>query len=194
MSPRLFVVDVEATARSPHSGLMTEFGVVDFETSAWFHGVLYPSMPSPDNPAIPVLAMLPAHGHASWVSIGTPGLQVDAAPVTLCVTRRDVFAHLHDWVNEKAQGARPVLVSDNPGFDAAWMNYASDEAEIDNIFGHSSRRIGDFAAGLKNNWKDASSWKRYRRTRHDHHPVHDALGNAEALRVLFEKSRPVPGA
>lgn len=28
--------------------------------------------------------------------------------------------------------------------------------------------------------------KRLRRTKHDHHPVHDALGNAEALRRLFD--------
>jgi hypothetical protein len=32
-------------------------------------------------------------------------------------------------------------------------------------------------------------WKRLRRTKHNHHPVHDALGNAEALIRLFDGER-----
>jgi hypothetical protein len=38
---------------------------------------------------------------------------------------------------------------------------------------------------LSGNWKQTSAWKRHRRTTHDHNPVNDAVGNAEALRTLL---------
>jgi hypothetical protein len=37
--------------------------------------------------------------------------------------------------------------------------------------------------------KRSQKWKRLRRTKHDHHPVHDALGNAEALIRLLDGER-----
>ena len=37
---------------------------------------------------------------------------------------------------------------------------------------------------------DASSWKRLRITKHDHHPVHDAMGNLEAFERLLKGDRP----
>ena len=59
-----------------------------------------------------------------------------------------------------------------------------------NPFGYSARRIGDFYAGLIGDFKDASSWKRLRITKHDHHPVHDAMGNLEAFERLLKGDRP----
>ena len=58
-----------------------------------------------------------------------------------------------------------------------------------NPFGHSGRRIGDFYAGLVGDFQKTQNWKRLRRTKHDHHPVHDALGNAEALVRLLKGER-----
>ena len=58
-----------------------------------------------------------------------------------------------------------------------------------NPFGHSGRRIADFYAGLVATVYKTQNWKRLRRTKHDHHPVHDALGNAEALIRLFDGAR-----
>jgi hypothetical protein len=55
---------------------------------------------------------------------------------------------------------------------------------------YSARRIGDFYAGLIGDFKDASSWKRLRITKHDHHPVHDAMGNLEAFEKLLKGDRP----
>lgn len=54
MAQRLFLVDVEASAPTPYSGVMTEFGVVDFETREWFHGHLWEFHPDPEVPARPV--------------------------------------------------------------------------------------------------------------------------------------------
>jgi len=79
----------------------------------------------------------------------------------------------------------PRLVSDNNGFDAMWLNCFTDQQSGKLLFGHSSRRIGDFYAGTKGKWSDQSSWKRLRRTAHTHDPLDDARGNVEALRVIL---------
>jgi hypothetical protein len=51
------------------------------------------------------------------------------------------------------------------------------------------RRISDFYAGLVGDFRSTQKWKRLRRTKHDHHPVHDALGNAEALIRILDGER-----
>jgi hypothetical protein len=58
-----------------------------------------------------------------------------------------------------------------------------------NPFGHSGRRIGDFYAGPVGDFHNTQKWKRLRRTKPDHHPVNDALGNAEALIRLLNGER-----
>lgn len=54
MGQRIFLVDVEATNKTPYSGVMTEFGVVDFNTRCWFHGHLWDFHPDQKVPARPV--------------------------------------------------------------------------------------------------------------------------------------------
>jgi hypothetical protein len=47
------------------------------------------------------------------------------------------------------------------------------------------RRIGDLYCGMKMDAGLNSEWKRlHRKTAHDHHPVNDAKGNAEALLAM----------
>lgn len=80
-----------------------------------------------------------------------------------------------------------VFVSDNPAYDWQFINYYFWKFLNQNPFGHSARRIGDFYAGLKRNWRmPGAEWKKLRRTVHDHHPVHDAMGNAEALESILK--------
>ena len=98
-----------------------------------------------------------------------------------------VYAALTAWLSDVGGGTRPVFVSDNPGFDWQWLSYGFDQSGMDNPFGFSSRRIGDLAAGFAGDWRRTSAWKRWRRTKHDHNPVNDALGNAEALHTLLSK-------
>lgn len=85
------------------------------------------------------------------------------------------------WLEEVAQGARLVFVSDNPAYDWQHINWAMWTRLGHNPFGHSARRISDYYAGLRRDWRDTQGWKRFRKTPHDHNPVNDALGNAEAL-------------
>ena len=66
-----------------------------------------------------------------------------------------------------------------------WLAGMFDRAGMDNPFGHSGRRISDFWAGLNRDWGDTQSWKRFRKTAHDHNPVNDAMGNVEAFEEIL---------
>lgn len=160
----LILVDCEASGVSPVNGTMTEFGAVHFTSRRTFHGRLFEDTPHPDNPAVPVVGKR---------------IATDAA----------VAGEFKYWLGGLGgtRDIRLVLVSDNPAYDFMWIAGLFDSAGMENPFGHSGRRISDFWAGLQRDWGNTQKWKRYRLTEHDHNPVHDALGNAEALaRILQE--------
>lgn len=160
MSNYIFV-DVEARGGSPIHGIMTEFGAVHEKSLKTFHGVLYEGEPDPTNPAIPLI-----------------GKQI--------ATDLEVANAFIAWLKEVGGNERPVFVSDNPAYDWQWISAMFDKAMHPNPFGHSGRRLSDFYAGLMNNWGDTQNWKRYRITKHTHHPVDDAMGNVEAFQKLKE--------
>jgi len=159
----LVFVDVEATGRSPWSGIMTEFGAVHYTSRETFHGVLVDSEPSKENPAIP--------------SIILGGTEYDA---------EKVMSEFVQWLGNLT-AHRPVFVSDNPAYDFQWINYYTDKYLGLNPFGYSGRRIGDFWAGYKNDFGEAQSWKQLRKTKHDHNPVNDAMGNVEAFEEILRR-------
>ncbi len=78
-------------------------------------------------------------------------------------------------------GDRVVFISDNPAFDCGFMNYYLHKYAGRNPFGFSARRIGDMYSGIVNDAYQANNWKKFRKTKHTHNPVDDAIGNAEAL-------------
>lgn len=85
------------------------------------------------------------------------------------------------WLNDNVKG-RPILIADNNGFDWQFINWYFHHFLGTNPFGFSSRNQNDMWRGMRsfrNNMK--KSFKYLRRTKHDHNPVNDALGNAEAL-------------
>lgn len=161
----LIFVDVEATEGiSPFTGRMTEFGAVDFNTKRTFHGVLWESQPDPANPAIPIIT----------------GKGFD---------EKKVMSDFADWLVEICGKNKPTFVSDNLAYDWQWINYYFDKTLGHNPFGHSGRRISDFYAGLTRDFGNTQQWKRWRRTRHDHNPVNDALGNVEAFEQIMELTK-----
>jgi hypothetical protein len=82
------------------------------------------------------------------------------------------------WLHEQVRG-QPIFVSDNNGFDWQFINWYFHHFTGRNPFGFSSMNLGSLYKGLV---KDTSqNFKHLRRTRHTHHPVDDAKGNAEAL-------------
>jgi len=93
----------------------------------------------------------------------------------------DVIDESYKWILKTNTHSSPILISDNNGYDFAWMNYyyLRYAPSGKNPFGWSSRRIGDIYCGMM---KDSrASWKHLRKTKHTHNPVDDAMGNAEAL-------------
>lgn len=104
---------------------------------------------------------------------------------------RDTFAEFDKWV--RSFPGRPVFISDNVAYDWQWINFYFWRYMGGNPFGHSARRIGDFYAGLARDFRKTQEWKRFRVTKHDHNPVHDAMGNAEAFaRMVSATKTPDP--
>ena len=94
-----------------------------------------------------------------------------------------VMQNFKNWISDNVDGI-PVLISDNNGFDASWINWYFHYFLGENQFGHSSKRIGDIYNGFTN--KINSDWKKYRVTEHNHNPLDDAKGNAEAILKMME--------
>jgi hypothetical protein len=82
------------------------------------------------------------------------------------------------WLSE-TRGKRKIFISDNNGFDWQFVNWYFHHFLGKNPFGSSSQNLGSLYKGLV---KDTfATFKHLRKTAHTHHPVDDALGNAEAL-------------
>ena len=94
---------------------------------------------------------------------------------------KEVMKQFAEWIQQVSNG-KPTFISDNPAYDFQWINYYFHYYLGENPFGFSARRIGDLYCGLMKNAGVNAEWKRrYRKTRHSHLPVDDAMGNAEAL-------------
>lgn len=164
------IVDCEASGPCPGFGSMISFGAFVAEPdllrgfrSATIH-------PYSDR-----------HVEAAYASIG---MSHDQHVVTATQTLDEAIGAFDGWL--KGLGTdRVVFWSDNPAFDWQWINHGFASAGLVNPFGFSARRIGDLYAGLKRNVGNTQGWKSLRRTAHDHDPLNDAKGNAEALVALL---------
>ena len=88
------------------------------------------------------------------------------------------------WVNEiKERTGNAMLVTDNPYFDAAFLSYYFWVFTDGNPFGHSSLSLTSLFKGWAKTNK--ASFKHLRDTKHQHHSLLDALGNAEAFEKLI---------
>lgn len=97
---------------------------------------------------------------------------------------KSVMVDFAEWIKENSVG-KPTFISDNPAFDWQFINYYFHKYYGSNPFGFSARRIGDLYCGLVKDVSKNAEWKKlYRKTRHTHNPVDDAMGNAEALLAM----------
>lgn len=160
----LVFVDCEAFGGCPALGALTELGAVTYPGKHTFHGVLVPSRPRADNPAIPEPA----------------GPPLDAG---------EVFRQFEASA-EAAFGGPPDHGFRQPrAFDFQWIHDGFLRHLGYNPFGHSARRISDFYAGLCGDFHQTQRWKRLRITPHDHNPVNDAMGNVEAFERMLGGER-----
>lgn len=155
------VVDVEANGPIHGVHSMIDFGmvIVEPEFKRTFRGQLKPIS---DN-YIPEALAVSNFTHEETLLFDEP---------------EKVMLEAKNWIADNVNG-RPIFWSDNNGFDFGWMNWYFLSFIGSNPFGHSSRRIADLVQGYEKNLR--FNWKKLRRTKHDHNPVNDAMGNAEVL-------------
>ncbi len=168
----LYVVDVEADGPIPSRYSMVSVGAVRVEPGLGrtFRGRTRPISD----------AWLPEALAISGVSREEHLGYDEPAPVMEAFER---------WILETTRG-RPIFFSDNLAFDWQFVNWYFHAYLGRNPFGWSGRRIGDLYCGLV---KDAhAQWKHLRTTPHDHDPVNDAKGNAEALLALVDMGLKLP--
>jgi len=155
------MVDVEADGPCPGRYSMVSFGAILVKPGldVIFHGTLRPISETFVAEALAVS--------------GVTREQTLAFPEP-----RAVMEDFAGWIAAHSTG-RPMFVSDNNGFDWQFINWYFHEFTGNNPFGHSSTNLGSLYKGLV---KDAfQNFKHLRRSKHTHHPVDDARGNAEAL-------------
>lgn len=157
------VIDVESDGQVPHLYSMVCFGaiVVEKGLNRTFYGQTAPISDNYDPEALAVSGFT----REEHLQFPDP---------------RDTMVEFYEWLESVSGGKRMVMFSDNNGYDWSFINYYMHRFCGDNKpLGWSSRRIGDLYCGLK---KDSSArWKHLRKTKHTHHPVDDAKGNAEAI-------------
>jgi len=164
----LFVTDVESDGSLLGINSMVCFGVVkltdDLKTTPTFYGQTRPISEQYDPRALAISGF----SREEHLDFENP---------------RIVMANFADWLNEHSKG-KPILIADNNGYDASWINWYFLTYLGRNPFGWSSRRIGDLYCGMmKDTW---AGWKQLRITKNTHHPLDDAMGNAEALLKMKE--------
>ena len=162
----LFVVDVESDGGLLGVNSMVCFGVVKVtpELDTTFYGKTKPISDIYNESALAVSGF----SREQHLEFDDPKL---------------VMYEFDKWLYNNTKG-RPILISDNNGYDASWINWYFLTYLGKNPFGWSSRRIGDLYCGMKMDmW---AGWKKLRVTKHTHNPVDDAMGNAEALLKMKE--------
>ena len=158
------MVDIESDGPIPGDFSMICFGAVVVEPSLTktFYGQLKPI----SDTWIPDALAVSGFSRAESLEFDDP------------ITVMDQFAQ---WLSENCE-SRPFFISDNNGFDWQFINWYFHHFTGNNPFGFSSTNLGSLYKGMvKDTFKN---FKHLRKTKHTHHPVDDAIGNAEALLTM----------
>jgi len=155
------MVDIESDGPIPGDYSMICFGavLVDEQLSNTFYGRLKPV----SNKFIPEALAVSGFSREEVLLFDDPAA---------------VMLQFKNWI-ETVCNDRPVFISDNNGFDWMFICWYFHHFTGSNPFGHSSQNLGSLYKGME---KDMfKNFKHLRETKHTHHPVDDAKGNAEAL-------------
>lgn len=158
------MVDVEADGPIPGDYSMISFGAVLVNESLdqTFYGQLSPI----SEKFIPEALAVSGHTREATLSFEDP---------------QKVMEDFKNWIKQHAKD-QPIFISDNNGFDWMFVCWYFHHFTGGNPFGHSSQNLGSLYKGLvKDTFKN---FKHLRKSKHTHHPVDDAKGNAEALLTL----------
>lgn len=161
------MVDIEADGPIPGDYSMVCFGaiIVEPELNRTFYGRLKPI----SEKFIPEALAVSGFSRQETLAFDDPAT---------------VMVGFRDWLAANCKG-RLLFISDNNGFDWQFINWYFHHFLGVNPFGFSSTNLGSLYKGLM---KDTSaSFKHLRKTRHTHHPVDDARGNAEVLLEMKDR-------
>lgn len=162
------MVDVETDGEIPGDFSMISIGAVVVRPGLndTFYGRLFPISNNWSDEALKVSG----HTRAETMTFEHP---------------RSVMFHFDEWLSQVNVGKRPMFISDNNGFDFMFVSWYFWHYLERNPFGHSSTNLGSLYKGML---KDTYiNFKHLRQTKHTHHPVDDAKGNAEALLHMKEE-------
>lgn len=165
-----FMVDIEADGPAPGLYSMVSFGAVVVEPglSRTFYGCCRPISDTWVPEALAV------SGHTREEAMAFPRSEETMEKFRKWVTSS---CGTRKFRGQQVPDSR--FISDNAGFDWQFINYYFHRFCGGNPFGHSSDDLGSMYKGLERSV--FKSFKGLRKTRHTHHPVDDAKGNAEAL-------------
>ncbi|HWL10533.1 MAG TPA: exonuclease domain-containing protein [Planctomicrobium sp.] len=161
------MVDVESDGPIPGDYSMICFGavIVEPELNRTFYGQLQPI----SEKFIPEALAVSGFSREDCLTFDDP---------------KTVMEAFDQWITENCH-SRKIFISDNNGFDWQFINWYFHHFLGKNPFGFSSQNLGSLYKGLQ---KDTFvNFKHLRKTRHTHHPVDDAKGNAEALLQMKEQ-------
>jgi hypothetical protein len=159
------MVDVEADGPIPGDYSMVCFGAILVEPSLsqTFYGQLRPI----SSKFIPEALAVSGFSREQTLAFADPV---------------QVMTDFDTWIRQTCQ--KPFFISDNNGFDWQFINWYFHHFLGKNPFGHSSTNLGSLYKGLARDM--FVNFKHLRKTRHTHHPVDDARGNAEAFLQMKE--------
>ena len=158
------MVDIESDGPIPGDFSMISFGavIVDENLDRTFYGKLRPI----SEKWIPQALAVSGHSREETLEFDDP---------------KTVMLNFNSWIKNNSKG-QAVFISDNNGFDGMFVCWYFHHFIDKNPFGHSSQNLGSLYKGLvKDTFKN---FKHLRKTKHTHHPVDDAKGNAEALLTM----------
>jgi len=163
-------VDVEADGPCPGLYSMVSFGAVLRDDEGKVQSYYGKTKPISDN-WIPEALAVSGISREEHLSYPDPS---------------SVIVEFSLWLMKHTKSRGGIFISDNNGFDWQWINYYFHKYMNANPFGFSSRRIGDIYSGFQKDLSKSSEWKKFRRTRHTHNPVDDAMGNLEAFETMMK--------
>lgn len=160
----IIMVDIESDGPIPHDYSMISFGavVVDQALDKTFYGQLKPI----SDKWIPEALAVSGFSREQTLDFDDPQL---------------VMQRFADWLKQVC-GSKPMFFSDNNGFDWQFVNWYFIHFLGHNPFGFSSTNLGSLYKGMQRDM--FVNFKHLRKTKHTHHPVDDARGNAEALLAM----------
>ncbi len=163
------MVDIESDGPCPGMHSMVCFGAVIVE--AGFQRTFYAQLKPISETYIPEALAISGFTREETMKFPDP---------------RDAMQNFEIWLQKNIpHGKRPIFWSDNNGYDYSFMNYYFWHQLGRNPFGWSSANMGSFYKGQVGDLH--AKFKHLRDTKHTHHPVDDAKGNAEALLKMFNQ-------